>query len=79
MSLAEEICVLFAGVRGFIDKYPVSRIREYENKILDYLKSRYPDVLQEIEEKKEISVELERKMKEIYAGFDKEFAAESES
>jgi len=28
MSLAEEVAILFAGTRGFLDKYPVEKIKE---------------------------------------------------
>lgn len=75
MSLSEEVVVLFAGTRGFLDKYPVHRIRDYENQLLSFVKGRYPEIIREIEEKQEISPELEKKMKEVLTEFDSVFGA----
>jgi F-type H+-transporting ATPase subunit alpha len=40
------------------------------------VESKYPDVMKEIEEKKIISPELEKKMKELMTAFDSVFVAE---
>ncbi|TFG92486.1 MAG: F0F1 ATP synthase subunit alpha, partial [Syntrophobacterales bacterium] len=41
MSLAQEVVVLYAGVRGFVDKYPVEKIKGYEKQLLGFLESKY--------------------------------------
>jgi len=76
MSLGEEVCVLFAGVKGFVDKYPVDRLKSYESELLGFLKGKYPDIMSEIDDKKEISSELEEKMNNVMAEFDSVFGAE---
>ncbi len=76
MSLAQEVVVLFAGTRGFIDKYDVEKVRVYEQQLLSFVESKYSDIMKEIEEKKIISPELEKKMKEILTDFDSVFVAE---
>ena len=75
MSLGEEVVVLFAGTRGFLDKYPVDKLKNYEPQILDYVKGKYPEVLKEIDDKQIISPELEKKMKEVLSEFDNIFVA----
>ena len=55
MSLGQEIVVLFAGTRGFIDKYEVEKVRVYEEQLLAFVESKHPDILKEIEDKKVIS------------------------
>ncbi|OGP66428.1 MAG: F0F1 ATP synthase subunit alpha [Deltaproteobacteria bacterium RBG_16_44_11] len=76
MSLGQEIVVLFAGTRGFIDKYEVAKVRVYEQQLLSFIESKHPDILKEIEDKKVISPELEKKMKEVMTAFDSVFVAE---
>ena len=76
MSLPEEVFVLFAGVRGFVDKYPVERLKDYEDQLLSFIRSKYPEVMKEIDEKQEISSVLEKKMKDALTEFDSVFGAE---
>jgi F-type H+/Na+-transporting ATPase subunit alpha len=76
MSLAQQVVVLFAGTRGFIDKYEVDKVRTYETQLLGFVESKYVDVMKEIDDKKIISPELEKKMKEVMTEFDSVFVAE---
>jgi F-type H+-transporting ATPase subunit alpha len=76
MSLSKQITVLFAGTRGFIDKYEVEKVRIYEQQLLSFVESNHPAIMKEIEEKKVISPELEKKMKEVLTEFDSVFVAE---
>jgi F-type H+-transporting ATPase subunit alpha len=75
MSLGQEIVVLFAGTRGFIDKYDVEKVRVYEEQLLSFVENKHADILKEIEDKKIISPELEKKMKEVLTNFDSVFVA----
>jgi F-type H+-transporting ATPase subunit alpha len=76
MSLAQEIVVLFAGTRGFIDKYDVEKVRVYEQQLLSFVESKYQDIMKEIDDKKIISPDLEKKMKDVMTEFDSVFVAE---
>ncbi len=74
MSLSEQVVSLFAGTRGFLDKYEVNKVRKYEEELLSFVETRHPEVLREIEEKKAISPELEKRMREMLSEFDLIFA-----
>ena len=76
MSLAQEIVVLFAGTRGFIDKYDVEKVRVYEEQLLSFVQSKHQDIMKEIDDKKIISPDLEKKMKDVMTEFDSVFVAE---
>ncbi len=76
MSLAKEVVVLFAGTRGFIDKYPVDKVHEYEQQLLSFAENKYANIMKDIEEQKVISPELEKKMKEMLTAFDSAFVAD---
>ncbi len=76
MSLSEEVLILFAGGRGFVDKYPLERLKGYEEQLLSFVGSKYPDLMKEIDEKQEISNDLEKKMRDTLTEFDFVFGAE---
>jgi F-type H+-transporting ATPase subunit alpha len=72
-SLSQQVAILFAGTRGFLDKYPVDKLKEYETQILSFIASKYPEVNREIDEKKEIGPDLEKKMKDVLTEFETVF------
>jgi F-type H+/Na+-transporting ATPase subunit alpha len=45
LAVEEQVMVLYAATRGFLDDVPVARVREFETKFLAYLKSSKPDIL----------------------------------
>lgn len=48
MPAEEQVCVIYAGVRGFLDKMVTSEIPKFEAKLLEYIKSNHSKVLDEI-------------------------------
>jgi F-type H+-transporting ATPase subunit alpha len=76
MSLAQEVVVLYAGVRGFVDKYPVEKIQEYEKQLLGFMDSKHQDIMQEIDTKQELDPELDNKIRNALEEFDSVFASE---
>jgi len=75
MSLAQEVVVLYAGVRGFVDKYPIEKIKEYEKQLLSFMDSKYQDVLNEIDQKQALDPELDNKIRTVLTEFDSVFAS----
>ncbi len=75
MSLGEEVTVLFAGAKGFLDKYDIDRLKDYEAQLLGFVRNKYSEIMKEIDEKQVISPELEKKMKDVMTEFDNVFVA----
>ena len=71
MPIEEQIISIFAGVNGYLDDIPVSKVREFEEKWLSYVKETYPNILSEIREKKHISDELFKLMHKAIREFRK--------
>ncbi|MEN6320562.1 MAG: F0F1 ATP synthase subunit alpha [Syntrophaceae bacterium] len=72
-SLSQQVAILFAGTRGFLDKYPVDKLKEYEPQLLSFIASKYPEVNREIDEKMVISGDLEKKISSVLTEFDSVF------
>ena len=73
LSLEKQVSILFAGTKGFLDKYPVNVLAKYEAGLYTFLEERYPQILSEIKQKKEISEELDADMKKALSAYDEEF------
>ena len=63
MPAEKEVMILFAGTFGYLDEWPVEAVSEYEKQMLEFMASKHSDLLGEIRNKKEISEELEEKVK----------------
>ena len=48
MPAEEQVCVIYAGVRGFLDKMVTSEIPKFEQGLLEYIKANHAKVLDEI-------------------------------
>ena len=48
MVAEEQVCVIFAGVRGYLDKMVTSEISKFEAKFLAHLRGSHSALLQKI-------------------------------
>jgi len=70
MSLAQEIIILFAGNNGYADKIPKERMREWEFDLQVFIESGFAEIPKDIEAKKSISPETEKKLREAIDTFN---------
>ncbi len=73
LSVERQVTILFAGTKGFLDKYPVNVLGKYEAGLYPFIEDRYPQIFTEIAEKQEISDELDKVMTEALNAYDEEF------
>ena len=69
LSVADQVLSIFAGVNGFLDNVPVNKIREFEQRLLAFIKEKYPSIREEIVTKKKIDDEFGGKLKHILLEF----------
>jgi F-type H+/Na+-transporting ATPase subunit alpha len=73
-AVEEQVVSIFAGTRGYLDKIDTREVTRYERAMLDELKSRAPDILTSIRDKREIVKETEDKLTGFLDNFAKTFA-----
>lgn len=73
MAVEEQVPLIFAGVNGFLDNVPVSKIGQFEVDFLTHLKTNESEVLNTIKKEGAISKELEAKLREVTDTFVKAF------
>jgi len=79
LSVGLQILVIYAGNRGFLDKYEVEDIKEYKQRLFEYAQKEGADVLKKIADKKEITPEIDKAIESLLIDFDKEFKKEKEA
>ncbi len=73
VSLANQVMVIYAGTRGYIDHIPVARIPEWEQQFYQFMATRYPEIGNTIERTKVLSPETEESLKLALDEFNKQF------
>jgi len=73
LQMEEQVMVIYAGTRGYIDSVPVSEVTRYESELLAWLHSNKSDLLKKIREEKKID-NVEDEMKDALETFTKSFA-----
>ncbi|MBC8457540.1 MAG: F0F1 ATP synthase subunit alpha [Deltaproteobacteria bacterium] len=73
MNPEKQVAILFAGANGYLDEWPMKAIVDYEKQMLEFLESKYPEILSEIKEKDDISDNLDEKMRKALDEFKEAF------
>ncbi|MFY9818989.1 MAG: F0F1 ATP synthase subunit alpha, partial [Pseudolabrys sp.] len=74
MKMEEQVCVIYAGVNGYLDPLGVDRVRAFESGLLTLLRSKHADLLDSIRKSGDLSDADAEKLKNIVNGYAKTFA-----
>jgi len=73
LSMEKQVTILYAGTRGYLDKFPVDVLAKYEAGLYKFIEDRFPQVFEGLKEKKEITDELDKLMGEALTAYGDEF------
>ena len=73
MEVEEQVAVIFAGVKGYLDQIPTQKIGEFEQSLLQKLKAKDSKILDIIRKDKAISDETEKALKDTLDQLVKNF------
>ena len=73
LPLEKQVCILYAGTRGFLDGYSLDLLARYEAGLYDFIEERYAQIFKELQEKQEISETLDKLMTDALTAYDEEF------
>ena len=74
LKMEEQVCVIYAGVNGYLDPLPVERVRAFEDGLLGTLRSRHSDVLGAIRDSRDLDDATAAKLKGVVESYAKTFA-----
>ena len=74
MKMEEQVCVIYAGVNGYLDPLSVDRVRPFESGLLALLRSKHSDLLDSIRKSGDLSDADAGKLKALVDGYANTFA-----
>lgn len=69
LPVDKQILLIYAGVNGFLDNIELDNIRRFEQEYFEFLDTKYPELGQEITEKKQMTAALEKRIKVVIEEF----------
>jgi F-type H+-transporting ATPase subunit alpha len=72
--MEEQVCVIYAGVNGYLDVLPVARVRAFEEGLLGLLRSQHADVLASIRDSRDLDDATAGKLKTVVDNYARTFA-----
>jgi len=73
LPIEEQVVAIFAGVRGYLDKFEIGRIGAFESQFITELKSKDPAIMETIRNDGELKPDTEKKLIAFLDNFSKSF------
>ena len=74
LAVEEQVCVIYAGTRGYLDRIPAKEVGRYEQGLLALLRGKEKALLTAIRTKKALDDKLEGELKAVLESFTSSFA-----
>ena len=74
LQMEEQVCIIYAGTRGYLDQIDVKDIRRFETDFLTHLQAENKDLLNTIRSEKKLTEAIEEELKNVVEAFIKLFA-----
>jgi F-type H+-transporting ATPase subunit alpha len=74
LKMEEQVCVIYAGVNGYLDKLPLAKVRPFEDGLLSTLRSKHTDILEKIRSTTDLPSDVEANLKSAVDAFAATFA-----
>ena len=69
----DQVVAIFAGTQGYLDDLPLDRVAPFERALLKHFHDEFPEVLEELEAKKDLSPEQRQQIGKIVGDFKSHF------
>merc|ERR1712133_273779 len=73
MDIAEQVTVVFCGVRGYLDKVAPNKVADFEEHFLTHIRANHADLLETIRTEGKLSDATEATLKEVVPAFVKSY------
>jgi F-type H+/Na+-transporting ATPase subunit alpha len=74
LKMEEQVCVIYAGVNGYLDPMPLDRVRAFEDGLLGALRGQHADILNAIRDSRDLDDATAGKLKGVVENYAKTFA-----
>jgi F-type H+-transporting ATPase subunit alpha len=74
LKMEEQVCVIYAGVNGYLDPMPLAKVKPFEDALLTSLRSQNTAILDDIRATKDLTDATAAKLKAVVEQVAKQFA-----
>jgi F-type H+-transporting ATPase subunit alpha len=74
LKTEEQVVAIYAGVNGYLDALPVTKVRDFEDGLLRLMRDKHTDILDSIRTEKQITDAMAPKLKAAVDAYGKAFA-----
>ncbi len=74
LKMEEQVCVIYAGVNGYLDPLPLNKVRAFEDGLLSLLRGKNVEILNAIRDSRDLADDVAAKLKAVIEGYAKTFA-----
>ena len=75
LPVEEQVVIIFAGVNGYLDRFPLESVQRFEHGFLADVKANHADILEGIRDSQELTDELRKKLSDALDSYAAAFAA----
>ncbi|MCG8425185.1 MAG: F0F1 ATP synthase subunit alpha [Proteobacteria bacterium] len=76
LPMQEQVVIIFAGINGFVDDYPMDVLARYEKELLLFMKANKADILDALKTTGKLDEGLESNLRDALTEFAKTFSVE---
>jgi F-type H+-transporting ATPase subunit alpha len=74
-NITDQVISIYAGTKGILDDVDLAAVRQFEDGMLEYMKTMGKAVRDELEQKKALDADLEKKLEAAIRAFKSGFVA----
>ncbi len=76
MPAEKQILIIYAGTRGFLDKYPVETVQRYEKEMFEFVGAKHKEIFSDLKAKWVVDDDLDKRIQTALKEFDSVFQAQ---
>lgn len=62
MPAENQVTILYAAANGYLDKWPIEAVNDYEDQMIEYMQSKHSEILKDIKEQEALNDEVADKL-----------------
>ena len=71
MTVAEQVISVFTGVKGYLDDIEIGKIKQFENDVIEKVKTDKPEIIDKIQSSGKLEEDTEKLVVEIIEEYKK--------
>lgn len=75
LSFEKTAILIYAAINGYLDEWPLARIKEFETRLLEQIEFEAKDILEQLQDQKDLDEKLEGRLKKYLSQFFVNFNA----